>query len=85
MIASSETARIAKQLNIAPSELSGKICFTIDELCWQLKRGKRAEIAAYAREIFVAEFSKHDMKTKYGIDEIKFKPTADGWLLEIVE
>ena len=85
MIASSETARIVKKLNVDTSELSGKICFTIDELCWQLKRGKRVEIAAYAREIFVAEFSKHDMTIKYGINEIKFKPTADGWLLEIVE
>lgn len=69
---------------VEPSELSGKIFFTIDELCQQLKCGKSVEISAYAREIFSAEFSKHDMSTKYGINEIKFKPTADGWLVEIV-
>lgn len=75
----------AKQHGADLSEYNAKMFCTVAEIAHRLVRRQRVEIPFYAKPLLMSEFERHGIPDAYKISALNFKPTADGWLVEIAK
>lgn len=75
----------AKQHGVQLAECNAKIFCTVAEIAHKLIHRQRVEIPLYAKPLLMSEFKRHGIPEAYNIPALYFKPTADGWQVEIAK